>query len=95
MVNTQYGFSSDYNESDIARRCAPTAYAVAHGAYISWSDGYLTSAGEPACSKWWLRSPGGLAIYATHVDGSGYVFTRGDYVIKEGGVRPALCLTLE
>ncbi|MCR5322030.1 MAG: DUF6273 domain-containing protein [Lachnospiraceae bacterium] len=65
MVNTAYGFSSDYNQRDLARRCAATEYAMARGVMSSkekfpeeWKQYELITAdGEPTC-EWYLRSPG-------------------------------------
>ncbi|MDR0197277.1 MAG: DUF6273 domain-containing protein, partial [Oscillospiraceae bacterium] len=44
---------------------------------------------------WWLRSPGAVNICAAIVDsGSGFVIDAGRYVYLDGGVRPAMWLTL-
>ncbi len=99
MINTAYGFSSDCFEYDIARRCAPTAYAVKQGVYVvdaSWGEDYQTSDGEVACG-WWLRSPGYLATGACSVNDYGQVGYDGMNVVPYDGigVRPALYISLE
>ncbi|MBR4344719.1 MAG: hypothetical protein IKP88_18790 [Lachnospiraceae bacterium] len=94
IKNTEYGFSSEYRENDIARRCAPTAYAVAQGAYTDYM--YMTKDGENTCC-WWLRSPGDGAIFAAAVVGyGGGAGGVGSYVISEGdSVRPAIYVSLK
>ena len=79
--------------TDEARRCAPTAYAKAQGAYTS-SD-YQTSSGKFTC-WWWLRSPGGNQGYAATVNRAGDVRYDG-YGVNCGydSVRPALWITLD
>lgn len=69
------------------RKCIPTAYAIAHGAYVHAKN-------EGTC-RWWLRSPGGTQNNAAYVfvDGSSGCF--GSYVEYDAiGVRPALWLDL-
>ena len=69
------------------RKCIPTAYAIAHGAYVHAKN-------EGTC-RWWLRSPGGTQNYAAYVfiDGSSGCY--GSYVAYDTvGVRPALWLDL-
>ncbi len=94
IKNTEYGFSSEYRENDIARRCAPTAYAVAQGAYTDYM--YMTKDGENTCC-WWLRSPGDGAIFAAAVVGyGGGAGGVGSYVFSEGNsVRPAIYVSLK
>ncbi len=70
---------------------APTAYAIANGAWIS-SD-YQTADGE-AVGWWWLRSPGGNRRCAARVSVVGSLFSNS--VHHDGGiVRPAFWLDLE
>lgn len=82
-----------YFNSDEARKCAPTAYAKAQGAYTS--DIYKTASGAATC-WWWLRSPGISQSYAAsvHLGGSvdciGFAVNRGT-----GAVRPALWINLD
>jgi len=72
--------------SDDARQCAPTNYAVANGAYKS-------SGGN---CWWWLRSPGSYQVGAARVSTVGDVYEFG-YVVDGGvgaAVRPALWIDL-
>ena len=76
-----------YFASDEARACAPTAYAVANGAYQNYVTGNCW---------WWLRSPGYDQDNAAGVVDDGGVLAIGRSV---GGdycaVRPALWVNLE
>ena len=93
LLNTAYGFSSDYTEYDIARRCTATAYAKAQGVN---TYGYKpTAEGEESCS-WWLRSVGTIGNSVVCVSDNGYVnVTGGTSVnIDHFGVRPALYINL-
>ncbi|MBQ0027584.1 MAG: serine/threonine protein kinase [Lachnospiraceae bacterium] len=76
-----------YFISDELRKCAPTAYAVAQGAYVSSSK---TLEGEATC-WWWLRTPGDGFKDAANVNGNG-VIRYGGYGVSpiDGCVRPAL-----
>ena len=81
-----------YFSSDEARKCAPTDYATAQGAYIT--DSYKT--GGKATCWWWLRSPGHGSHFAANVNCGGSVKYAGygvDY--DDGAVRPALWITIE
>lgn len=70
---------------DEARRCQATAYAKAHGAYVSDSGN----------SWWWLRSPGYGTNYAAHVHYVGSVGNYGNRVNNESEVvRPVVVLRL-
>lgn len=81
-----------YFNSDEARKCAPTAYAKAQGAYTS--DSYKTASGAATC-WWWLRSPGIYQNFAAYVDYDGSVHYNGIYVNPaNGAVRPALWINL-
>ena len=87
-----------YFDGDEARKCVPTAYAIANGAYTSNSE---TKGGAATC--WWcLRSPGYDQRYAadvTHdgsVDYGGSVNYYGYFVSYDNaGVRPALWINLD
>ena len=82
-----------YFNSDEARKCAPTAYAKAQGAYTS--DSYKTASGAATC-WWWLRSPGYLQDNAAYVRYGGSVRYRGDDVSSgNDAVRPALWINLD
>ena len=82
-----------YLTNDEARKCAPTAYAKAQGAYTS--DSYKTASCEATC--WcWLRSPGDLQFYAAYVNYVGSVGHGGLIVSSARGcVRPALWISLD
>ena len=81
-----------YFGSDEARKCVPTAYAIANGAWTS--DTYTK--GDAATCWWWLRSPGDAQDCAAGVDGDGSVYYSGSGVINDtGGVRPALWINLD
>ena len=97
IKNTDYGFSSDYNEQDMNRRCAPTEYAVAQGIYqdteADASD--RTADGDAPCF-WWLRSPGQGQNRAARVLNTGDVDNWGRIVNYDSvGVRPALWINLK
>ncbi len=80
-----------YFSSDEARKCVPTAYAIAQGAWTSNTD----KTGGRATCWWWLRSPGGNSDCAARVDYVGSVDDYGynvDYSIV--AVRPALWIDL-
>lgn len=83
--------ANQYFTSDEARKCAPTDYAIAQGAYTD--DSY--KAGGRATCWWWLRSPGydqnfcaSDVLYDGHIQRNGV-----DYECI--AVRPALWITLE
>ena len=82
-----------YFNSDEARKCAPTAYAKAQGAYTI--DSYKTASGAATC-WWWLRSPGIYQNHAAYVKLAGSVNYYGNRVhIGSGAVRPALWINLD
>lgn len=82
-----------YFNSDEARKCAPTAYAKAQGAYTS--DIYKTASGAATC-WWWLRSPGLYQLSAANVNYVGSVYYAGYSVNYDyGAVRPALWINLD
>ena len=75
-----------YFSSDGARRCKPTDYAVANGAYVSSFNGNCW---------WWLRSPGGTQGCAACVFDDGYVDEYGSGVDGDSNaVRPALWIDI-
>ncbi len=104
MINTGFGFSGDFNEYDVARRCAATEYAKAQGAFLTeqYYDYYegkskpcATADGEPTC-WWWLRSPGYSAYYAVNVYAGGSISMDVHIVnIDNLAVRPALYISLK
>lgn len=82
-----------YFNSDEARKCAPTAYAKAQGAYTS--DIYKTASGAATC-WWWLRSPGYNQNVAAFVNNDGSVNYYGNNVnYAHDAVRPALWINLD
>jgi tetratricopeptide (TPR) repeat protein len=82
-----------YFNSDEARKCAPTAYAKAQGAYTS--DIYKTASGAATC-WWWLRSPGTGQSLAAYVSNGGSVSCSGYTVNYDfDAVRPALWINLD
>lgn len=85
--------AEQYFDSNEARKCAPTAYAIAQGAHVredcNTADGYPTG-------WWWLRSPGRSRSDVAYVSSGGRVDSNG----CGGGfdnycVRPALWIKLE
>ena len=82
-----------YFNSDEARKCAPTAYAKAQGAYTS--DSYKTASGAATC-WWWLRSPGYDQSCAAYVNYGGSVRCSGlNVTYVDDAVRPALWINLD
>lgn len=95
-------------DNDKARKCAPTAYAMAQVAdtiddyadesddytIADESDDYETEDGSP--DAWWLRSPGNYQFDAANVFGDGSVYSSGFSVHCDFVcVRPALWIKLE
>lgn len=76
-----------YYGSNEVRKCVPTEYAKANGAY---TDSSYTRNGVPTC-WWWLRSLGDILSIAAYVDRDGSVDYRGMYVISDSAcVCPAV-----
>lgn len=79
--------ANQYFTSDEARKCAPTDYAIAQGAYTS--DIY--KAGGRGTCWWWLRSPCDTQYMAAYVNCLGVVYGYSYSVgVDYGAVRPAL-----
>ncbi len=96
IVNTKYGFDSDMDAYDINRRCEPTDYTVAQGAYQysgNATDGY--TADDIGACNWWLRSPGYVSKHAAvvYIDGNGGSY--GWINDRNGPVRPVLFINLK
>ena len=94
MVNPDYGFSPEYQEQDMNRRCTATTYAIARGVGKRTKEEYQTLEGTKAF-YWWLRSPGAYADHAVTIGVTGWVGTYGPGVYGESnksdeGVRPAM-----
>lgn len=84
--------TNEYFGSDGARRCKPTDYAVAVGAYAGGA--YINS--DNGHCRWWLRSPGHYQATAARVDYDGGVIAYGDNVNGDyGAVRPAMWINLK
>ena len=83
--------ANQYFSTDLARRCAATAYAIAQGACSTSS--YQTEGGEATCWRW-LRSPGRGSYYAAIVDYYGSVSDYGYFVYDYYAVRPAFWINL-
>ena len=78
--------ANKYFNSDSARQCEPTDYAVASGAYVNSINDNCW---------WWLRSPGVGQGCAAYVDSVGDVNEYGNYVdYDDDAVRPALWIDL-
>ena len=81
-----------YFGSDEDRKCIPTEYAKANGAYTSSSN---TKNGVPIC-RWWLRSPGDSQGYVAYVNIGGSVSYYGSSVnAVHECVRPAMWVSIK
>jgi hypothetical protein len=77
--------ANKYFSSESARKCKPTDFAVANGAWESDSGNCW----------WWLRSPGRSQNTAVYVDSVGGIYEYGYFVYDVGlAVRPALWIDL-
>lgn len=90
-ANKYFGVTYD-NRRNTKSRVAPTAYAIAQGAY---ADSFRRTADGTAAGQWWLRSPG---LY--HQDYAASVLTDGsfdghDVSSDYGSVRLALWVNIE
>ena len=83
-----YGFATDYNAHDEARRAKSSVYTKALGA---WSIGLVSYVGN---CLWWLRSPGKYNDDARVVSSDGWAYGIISGVSSSNGVRPALNLNL-
>ena len=89
-ANKYFGVSYD-NSGNTKSRVAPTAYAIAQGAWTSSSNKTTDST---YAGWWWLRSPGTYQDYAAIVYFVGSLDF--NYVDSDSGsVRPALWVNLE
>lgn len=79
-----------YFESDEARRCAPTKYAMARGALTK--TGYKTDSTDYT-SCYWLRDKGWHYGFSAMVAYGGDVYYRGEYVDEYISVRPAMWIS--
>lgn len=88
-ANKYFGVTYD-NSNNMKSRVAPTAYAIAQGAYIDSDD----KADDDNDIGWWLRSPGTYQECAAHVNADGFHFNY-NVANASGSVRPALWVNLE
>ena len=88
-ANKYFGVTHD-TSSNTKSRVAPTAYAIAQGAYIDSDD----KADDDNDIGWWLRSPGTYQECAAHVNADGFHFNY-NVANASGSVRPALWVNLE
>lgn len=80
-----------YFSTNEARKCVPTEYAKANGAYTSSS---YTASGAASC-RWWLRSPGDYQNNAAYVNLGGSVYGDGSRVRSDYDcVRPVLWVSI-
>ena len=82
-ANKYFGVTYD-NSNNMKSRVAPTAYAIAQGAYIDSDD----KADDDNDIGWWLRSPGTYQECAAHVNADGFHFNY-NVANDSGSVRPA------
>lgn len=89
-ANKYFGVTYD-NSSNTKSRVAPTAYAIAHGA---WTSSYEKTADDIDAGWWWLRSPGYDQKLAANVYADG---SSGNLNINydDVSVRPALWVNIE
>ena len=79
--------ANEYFKTDEERKCAPTDYAIAQGA---WTSSEYTVNDRPT-GWWWLRSPGSNAGSAADVNYDGAVYGRGVFAdYDDDCVRPAM-----
>ena len=85
---------TEYFDDDESRKCVPTAYAKARGAYTSNRN--KTVSGEETC-WWWLRSPGDIqsTVAFINYDGSVYKFGSSAYRNYDDAVRPAMWISID
>ena len=78
--------ANKYFNSNGARQCEPTDYAVANGSRESHSGNFCW---------WWLRSPGSTQDSAAYVySGGGVIESGNDVDYNDGAVRPAMWITM-
>ena len=82
-----YEEAEKYFSDDDARKCKPTSYAKAEGAWTA----------DNGCGNWWLRSPNPASsnnVYIVRYVGD-FGFYNNGVNISSGSVRPALWISLE
>lgn len=93
-VNKKYGYKSDYEAIDKARKCQPTEYAKAQGLEEEFFN-TKGSDGTVGTCDWWLLSAGLSLERAAYVHARGNVEYNGELIYREGGVRPVMCIKLK
>ena len=106
MFLLSYNEASKYFKGGKARKCQPTAYAIAcyeaenEEEWEMISDG--TNMEYPRECRWWLRTPGEFPGSATFVSTNGALTYLGENVLRQSelelrnyGVRPAMWIDLE
>ena len=88
-INTNFGFSSDKNNYDEARRAQGTDYAESQGLWVSTTNTY------PGNSEWWLRTPGSNSNEACGVYNNGDSGIINIVYNTDVGIRPAFKFKLE
>lgn len=81
-----------YYFSSHARRCVPTDYAIANGAWTSDND--QARVGIRHTGAWWLRSPGQISGKIANVHALGSIYVPYPSRQKDLMVRPAFWLDL-
>lgn len=89
-ANKYFGVTYD-NSSNTKSRVAPTAYAIAQGAWTSSSN---KTADSTYAGRWWLRSPGYDQKLAAHVYADGSSGNR-NINYDDVSVRPALWVDID
>lgn len=88
VLNTEYGFSSDYNDYDTARRARGSDYAKCQGLDVSTLSYYNGN------SYWRLRSAGDCSLSTCDVYFNGCAYNTNHTSSTSHGVRPALNFNL-
>ena len=86
-LNADYGFPTkeDYTGQNYKRKCKPTDYALANGAYFACGDG--------GGGDYWTRSPESH-IFAWYIDYDGGMYHNGYVDDTTKSVRPAMTIKL-
>lgn len=83
-----YSEVEKYFDSDNARCCKPTDYAISQGSNVS--PEYF----QGNC-WWWLRTPGDVQEKASRVNWDGFI-SNGDLAMRDSGaIRPAMWITVK
>ena len=86
-----YADVNKYFDSNEAKQCAPTAFAVANGV----EESFYAKIGDKPTSVWWLRSPGSNSIYVSGVRENGNADEGGFAVTNTTiAVRPVMWIAI-